>query len=172
MKSAKIFFTVLTLTLVGFAAPALAVDGCKVLLCLAGPWQSIPACASEVEDLFQSLRKGDPFPSCSFANGRVYAPGTPGSGGAGAAASRNVWLGQGMLEPDPDCPPQFVTAFDLMGATRYGCRYIGMVTVYVDGMPWARTYWNMHGRSVTELSSYAAAAGKQASGSGHTELPR
>src|SRR5438132_12016704 len=50
------------------AVPARAVDGCTVLLCLAGPWQSIGECVAPVEQLFADLWNGDPFPGCSNAS--------------------------------------------------------------------------------------------------------
>lgn len=35
-----------------------AVDGCKFLLCIAGPWTSIPACVSTVKQVFRDLARG------------------------------------------------------------------------------------------------------------------
>ena len=140
--------------LIGAAMPAWAVDGCKVLLCLAGPWQSIPACASEVEQLFQDLWNGDPFPSCSFAGGVTYMPHVPNAPTVGTVSAANTWLTQWAPARDPNCPPRYVTAFDEIGRTRYGCRYLGMIGVHVDGQLWSRTYWNVGGGSETELSGH------------------
>lgn len=46
------------------SASAFAVDGCKVLLCLAAPagWRSIPACVSVMEEALGSIFSG--LPSC------------------------------------------------------------------------------------------------------------
>lgn len=46
-----------------------AVDGCKVLLCLAAPngWRSVSECVPPMEDLLKSLALGHSFPSCSMA---------------------------------------------------------------------------------------------------------
>lgn len=91
MVSSKSLYAALAALLISAAAPARAVDGCKVLLCLAGPWQSIPACVGEVEQYFRDLWSGAAVPSCRFASGVVYAPnvvnlptGTAGIRNAGA----------------------------------------------------------------------------------------
>ena len=144
-----------TAILIGAAMPVWAADGCKVLLCLAGPWQSIPTCVSEVEQLFQNLRNGAPFPSCGFADGASYSPNSLNAPAVGSANAANTWLTQWAPAPDPNCPPQYQTRFDEIGRTMYGCRYVGMISVRVDGQLWSRTYWGTGGGSVTELSASA-----------------
>ena len=139
-----------TAILIGAAMPAWAVDGCKILLCVAGAGQSIPACVSEVEQLFQDLGNGAPFPSCSFANAATYSP---NSLNAPALGSANAWLTQWEPAPDPNCPPQYRTRFNEIGRTTYGCRYVGTIPVRIDGQLWSRTYWSTGGGSVTELSA-------------------
>lgn len=155
MKISKIAFSVVALTILGVAAPVWALDGCKVLLCLAGPWQKIPDCVSEVQALFRSLSEGEPFPACSFVNGSVSASTAPGLAGASNVQAQNAWLGQWMPVPDAACPARFVTTFDFMGATRYGCRFDGVVSVYLDGRLWSRTLWSPDGASFYELSDSA-----------------
>jgi hypothetical protein len=46
MTNSKTLMAAAAVILIGAAMPAWAVDGCKVLLCLAGPWESIPAAAA------------------------------------------------------------------------------------------------------------------------------
>lgn len=154
MTHSKTLIAAATVILIGAAMPAWAVDGCKVLLCLAGPWESIPACVGEVEQLFRDLWNGDPFPSCSFASGVTYTPNILAPT-ADTASAANNWLAQWAAVPDPNCPPQYVTRFDAIGRSKYGCMYVGMIAVRIDGQLWSRTYWNVGGGSVTELSSYA-----------------
>ena len=160
MTLSKTLMVVLAATLIGAAAPAGAVDGCKVLLCLAGPWQSIPACVSEVEQLFQDLLNGDAFPSCSFASGAAYTPSLSKEPSASTASAANSWLSQWAPAPDPNCPPMYVTTFAPLGRTIYGCQYRGVIVVRLNGQDWSRTYWDPGGGSVTELSSYAQSVGE------------
>src|SRR5438445_13852636 len=85
------------------AVPARAVDGCTVLLCLAGSWQSIGECIAPVEQLFAELWNGDPFPSCNMAS----APSASGPQ-VGSSSARNKMIGGWNTAPDPSCPPQYV----------------------------------------------------------------
>jgi hypothetical protein len=85
-------------------APAGAVDGCKVLLCLVGPWQGIPACVPPVEQLFADLWNGYPFPTCSFGSGAVYAPALPGTAAASSGSASNVWILTRADSADPNGP--------------------------------------------------------------------
>ena len=128
--------------------PARAVDGCTVLLCLAGPWQSISQCVAPVEQLFSDLWNGDPFPSCNMAS----APsGTvAGSPLGGNASAGNTMIGGWSTTPNPNCPPQYV-----LQAMRslYTCRYAGVIRITVNGVPWSSTYWSQTGASVTNFSA-------------------
>ena len=75
-------------------SPAHAVDGCKVLLCLAAPsWRSIPECVPTINQLHRDLARGKPFPVCSMA-------------GAGNSAN-NTWA-----SAPGYCPPQYTRVFD------------------------------------------------------------
>lgn len=159
MTLSKMLMTVLAAILIGAGAPAGAVDGCKVLLCLAGHWQNIAACVGEVEQLFQDLLNGDTFPSCSFARGAAYTPGLSNEPSAGSTSAANSWLAQWAPAPDPSCPPKYVTTFAALGRTRYGCEYTGVISVRLNGQMWSRTYWSLGGGSVTELSAYAQSVG-------------
>ena len=53
------------------------------------------------------------------------------------------------------CPPQYTQAAEGYNETRYTCRYVGAVSVLIDGSLFARTWWNMAGDTVTEFSAAA-----------------
>ena len=140
------------------AAPARAVDGCKVLLCLAGPWQGIPACVPPVQELFIDLSNGEPFPPCRFASGAPSASSSSGTALSAGGSASNVWMLTLAADPDPNCPAQYVTPFmSLM--KMYSCRYSAMIPVTVNGQWWSTTYWNVGGQSVTQWSPYALSVG-------------
>lgn len=44
-----------------------AVDGCKVLLCLAGNWKNISECRPDVEEALHQVERGKGLPSCDMA---------------------------------------------------------------------------------------------------------
>lgn len=121
-------------------APARAVDGCLVLLCLAAPsWQNIAQCVDPVRQVLSDLAHGRPFPSCPMA-------------GATNSAS-NQWSNAPAL-----CPPQYTRSYELDSGTVYTCDYDGVVTVDIDGAPWSRTWWSVSGGgTVTDFSPAAKA---------------
>ena len=123
--------------LAGFTVPAHAVDGCKVLLCLAAPsWRSIPECVPTIRQLHRDLAKGKPFPSCAMA-------------GAGNSAN-NAWASAPSY-----CPPQYTRVFEGESGPIYSCDYSGAVTVNINGAPFTRTWWSMGGETVTEFTPAA-----------------
>lgn len=120
-------------------APAEAVDGCTVLLCLAAPnWRSIEPCVPPVRQLLHDLARGKPFPACAMS-------------GAGNAAS-HAWAAAPNF-----CPPQYTRVQDGPNGPIYRCDYTGAISVSVDGAPFARTWWSLDGDSVTEFSPAAKA---------------
>lgn len=120
-------------------SPAHAVDGCKVLLCLAAPsWRSIPECVPTINQLHRDLARGKPFPVCSMA-------------GAGNSAN-NAWA-----SAPGYCPPQYTRVFDGESGPIYTCDYAGAVTVNINGVPFTRTWWNAGGDTVTEFTPAAKA---------------
>jgi len=155
-RTRMVLLAVATVLLLG-AVPAQAVDGCKVLLCLAGPWQSISACVPPVQQLFIDLSNGEPFPPCRFASGTPTAPSVVGTTSIASGSASNVWM---MLaaNPDPNCPAQYVTQFMSM-MKMYSCKYSAMIPVTVNGQWWSTTYWNVGGQSVTQWSPYALSVG-------------
>jgi hypothetical protein len=118
---------------------ARAVDGCLVLLCFAAPsWRAIPQCLPPIRQVLRDLARGRGFPTCGMA-------------GAGNAA-QHAWA-----SAPSNCPPQYTRVFDTEGGPIYTCDYAGAVSVSVEGKPFARTWWNMGGDTVTEFSPAAKA---------------
>ena len=149
---------VATALLLSAGAPAaLAVDGCLVLLCLAGDWSAISQCVPPVEQLFRELARGGAFPSCAFAQ----VPSIPGMAptsapelGAGVQQAGAISASQTRLTP-ANCPAQLASNRD----RRFSCSgYAGAVAISVGGVPWSRTLWSPSGKSLTCYSGAAKAA--------------
>ncbi len=118
-------------------SPAYAVDGCQVLLCLAAPsWKSIPQCVPPIRQLIRDLARGKPFPTCAM-------------GGTGSAATHS-WASAPSF-----CPPQYTLVSEGPRGLTYTCNYDGAISVSVDNVPFARTWWSISGDSVTEFSPTA-----------------
>ena len=118
-------------------APAHAVDGCLVLLCLAAPnWRGIGQCVPPVLQVFRDLARGRPFPTC-------------GMSGAGNSAS-HAWASAPTF-----CPPQYSHMLEGESAPVYLCDYTGAISVSINGSVFARTWWSFAGESVTEFSPAA-----------------
>nr|WP_317623843.1 hypothetical protein [Acidovorax sp. SUPP3334]BDH38352.1 hypothetical protein AVHM3334_23135 [Acidovorax sp. SUPP3334] len=109
------------------APPAHAVDGCKFLLCIAGPWTRIAECRPTVQEVLRDLAKGRPFPTC-------------GMSGAGNSA-RNLWTSEAT------CPAMY-KRFNGEGLYT-SCAYMGIISVSVNGGHWSDVYWSAGGDSVT-----------------------
>jgi hypothetical protein len=118
---------------------ARAVDGCLVLLCFAAPsWRAVPQCVPPIRQVLRDLARGRGFPTCGMA-------------GAGNAAQH------GWARAPGNCPPQYTRVFDTEGGPIYTCDHAGAVSVAIEGRPFARTWWNMGGDTVTEFSPAAKA---------------
>jgi len=144
--------------MLGAAPAARAVDGCLVLLCLAGNWSAIAQCVAPVEELFRDLALGQPFPSCSFASAPSF-PGSLPTNAAGAATQASgvraptYFTLEGLSQQN--CPVQY--AAQVFGS--FSCSgYLGAVNVTVNGVTWSQTLWNPDGASVTCYSSAAESA--------------
>ena len=155
MKARTLIATTVAL-LIGAAAPAArAVDGCVVLLCLAGNWSAIAQCVPPVEQLFADLALGQPFPSCAFAS----APSLPASSAPALAAAMPAIEAGGstaaVLEgiTQQNCPVQYAIELDGQFVSCSG--YFGLIRVTVNGVPWSQTLWSPGGASVTCYSSTA-----------------
>ncbi len=120
------------------SAPAHAVDGCKLLLCMAGNWQNISQCEPDVRQALRDVARGRGWPSC-------------GMGGNSATANQYVAPEQ--------CPEQYRTrSIDWQGLLVYDCPFSGVIHVAVEAQPWSRTWWSPSGDSVVEWLPPARAA--------------
>lgn len=117
---------------------ARAVDGCTVLLCLAGNWRSIGACVPSVRQALRDLALGRLWPQC-------------GMGGSSGAGNQYVAPEQ--------CPQQYLGwDIDYLDRAIATCPFSGVIQVVVNGQPWSRAWWSMTGESVVEWLPAAKAA--------------
>jgi len=122
----------------GLSSPAQAVDGCKLLLCMAGNWQNITQCTPTVREALRDLARGRAWPTCSM-------------GGNSASGNQHVAPVQ--------CPEQYRTSStDRRGQLVYSCPFSGVIHVAIEGQPWSRTWWSLSGDSVIEWLPAARAA--------------
>ena len=116
----------------GLAVPAQAVDGCKVLLCMAGNWKNISQCEPTVRQALRDVARGHDWPECDM-------------GGNSGAQARNL---------DPrNCPEQYrvvIPARVSWEPDTYACPFNEAVDVAVDGKPWSRTFTGPADRTVVE----------------------
>jgi hypothetical protein len=129
----------LTFATIGIAnsTPAYAVDGCKLLLCLAGPWGSIAECVGTVQQALRDLARGRAFPTCDM--------------GGSDNTAQNVWNNQGT------CPPWYRNYNDYNG-NYVSCTYPGKIDVKVNGQLWTTVNWDMSGNTSTWYSDAARTA--------------
>jgi hypothetical protein len=144
MKRLEMLAAALAALLLSATAPARAVDGCKVLLCLAGNWQAIGECVPPVEQALADMALGAPFPSCSFAS----APSFAAPSAASPIRASNVAIPQFSVN-STSCPPQGTSVFRWGSMTLYRCAYQGAIPLYVNGQLWSTTYWNSSGGYLT-----------------------
>jgi hypothetical protein len=123
----------------GLSGPAHAVDGCKLLLCMAGNWRNITQCTPTVREALRDVARGRAWPSCSM-------------GGDSASANQYVAPEQ--------CPQQYIThaGTDESGQPIYSCPFSGVIHVAVQAQPWSRTWWSPSGDSVVQWLPAAKAA--------------
>jgi hypothetical protein len=122
----------------GLSGPAHAVDGCKLLLCMAGNWQNIAQCTPTVRQALRDVARGRGWPTCSMG---------------GDSASGNQFVA-----PE-QCPPQYRSNWtDESGQSRYSCPFGGVIHVAVEGQPWSRTWWSASGDAVVEWLPAARSA--------------
>ena len=122
----------------GLSGPAHAVDGCKLLLCIAGNWQNISQCEPTVRQALRDVARGRGWPTCSMG---------------GDSASGNQYVA-----PE-QCPEQYRTSStDEGGRVIYSCPFSGVIHVAVEGRPWSRTWWSPSGDSIVEWLPAAKAA--------------
>ena len=123
----------------GLSGPAHAVDGCKLLLCMAGNWKNISQCEPTVRQALRDVARGRGWPACSMG---------------GNSASGNQYVA-----PE-QCPARYIAnaGTDESGRVIYSCPFSGVIHVAVDGQPWSRTWWSPSGDSVVEWLPAAKAA--------------
>jgi hypothetical protein len=135
----------LTLAMMAMFSPhaAQAADGCKFLLCVAGPWASISQCVPTVHKVLRDLALGRSFPVCDMS-------------GAGNSAN-NAWL------DEASCPGMYHQYNDESGAYM-ACTYPARISVYVNGELWSQVYWDMSANTSTWYSETARAKLEQPDG--------
>jgi hypothetical protein len=122
-----------------WSTPAHALDGCRVMLCLAAPkWREVPLCVPTINELMKHLAKGKPFPICT--------------GGGPDNGADNTWA----VAPG-NCPVQYIYEVDGPNGPVPRCKYNGAVTVKVKNVAWTHTWWTFAGESVTEFTPQAKA---------------
>lgn len=119
------------------ATGACAADGCKFLLCIAGPWTGIPLCVPTVHEVFRDLALGRPFPICSMS-------------GSGNSAG-NTWV------DEAGCPSMY-RQYNAESGSYIGCTYPGRISVYLNGSLWSHVFWNMSGGTSTMYTDTARAS--------------
>lgn len=128
-------------TFIGIGVPdtASAVDGCKLLLCMAGDWRHISECTPTVRQALRDVARGRGWPRCSLMGG---------------SASANQFVA-----PE-QCPPQYQTVegLDENNQSIRSCPFSGVILLSVDHQPWSRTWWSPSGESVVEWLPAARAA--------------
>lgn len=126
------------------ATSAHAADGCKFLLCIAGPWSSIAACVPTVHEVLHDLARGRPFPTC-------------GMSGANNSA-HNTWV------DEASCPSMY-RQYSSMSGGYSGCAFPARISVYINGGLWSQVYWDMSANTSTWYSAAARSGLTQPSGS-------
>lgn len=121
--------------LFGMAPKAHAVDGCKLLLCLAGNWKNIGECVPTVRQALRDLARGHAFPSCAMS-----------SAGNNSAFQ---WANEAT------CPPWYSNYNWRTGAWQ-SCSYPGVITVSMNGVWWADVFVDPSGGNTSTSYSQAA----------------
>lgn len=111
-----------------------AVDGCTVLLCLAGNWSKIQECVPPVTEALNDLAQGDAFPECEMSG--------PGN------SAGNTYV------TEPLCPLMY-SEYDADKGSWVSCYYTGLIAVFIDGELWSEVFWNGRGETSTRYSATA-----------------
>lgn len=124
----------------GSATSAMAVDGCQVMLCMAGNWRHITVCVPPVRKAMHDAALGRSWPTCHLSSG----------------ASAGTMAETSTPTSEATCPPMYSNYMDDDSGHHYvGCRFQGIVTVQKDGQPYTTLYWDAAGDSVTAFSDAA-----------------
>jgi hypothetical protein len=141
-------YLIIAVAFVSLAVPAsaFALDGCKVLLCLAGNWRHIQTCVPPVKQALRDLALGRSYPQCDMNNS-----GPTGNTNDGIARADS------MPTTQATCPPMY-SIYSQENSNWIGCAYPGVITVVVDGAPWTDTFWDTAGKTSTYYYAPARAA--------------
>lgn len=118
-----LLYILLTMGALLGSPPAHAVDGCKVLLCLAGNWSNISQCRPDVEQALRDVARGRGWPTCAMG---------------GSSNTAVQWANES------NCPA-FYSYYDPDNGSWSGCRYDGMISVRVNSAPWSDLFWSSGG---------------------------
>lgn len=147
-KATAILAPLMPLALLGMAPPAHAVDGCQLLLCLAGSWNKPPQavmCVPTVKQAFRDIARGHAWPTCHMSS----------------STNNTAW----QWATQATCPP-FYSLYDSESGLWAGCSYAGLINVNVSGAWWQTVYVNPYsGDTSTHYSDAARAALTQNGGS-------
>lgn len=148
--------------LLGFATPAHAVDGCKVLLCFAGNWRDISQCRPEVEQALKDQAKGKGWPTCnttqpngtqqtenSIVSRVIYGPSCP------------FYFRQWQFVPDPSYNTlENGTSWDgkIYGKWQMTCQSTEILATTINGQPWKASYLLPDGSTFDQWMPAALAA--------------
>ncbi|HYA65748.1 MAG TPA: hypothetical protein VEE84_03620 [Burkholderiaceae bacterium] len=159
MKARAVITIGVALGIACVAPGAHAVDGCLVLLCLAGNWSAIGECVPPVEQVFADLALGQPFPTCAFASAPVLPASAQATQSVASMTAATTVNGptfatlEGLSQAN--CPVQY--AQELFGT--FSCSgFVGSINVTVNGVPWSQTLWSPDGGGVTCYSAAAETA--------------
>lgn len=128
-----------------FSSSAFALDGCKVLLCLAGNWKGIAACVPPVREALRDMALGHAYPHCDMNQGPVSVPGQPEANRADSYPTNAA-----------TCPVMYST-YNPRNGWWQSCKYQGVISVVVQGADWTRVYWDANGDTSTWYSPAAKA---------------
>lgn len=131
------------------AAPAYAVDGCRVLMCMAANWRDISECRPDVERALRDVARGKGWPECSFS----------GSGGDQAIPT----TGTRQYATMPNACPEYFKVWFLVETENafvwdWYCSFTGYLDTYIEGRHWVRWYFDMYGNSLPEWDTAAREA--------------
>jgi hypothetical protein len=143
----RLLVTAATLASLAFSSSAFALDGCKVLLCLAGNWKGIAACVPPVREALRDMALGHAYPHCDMGSGPSTAPPDPAHPEANRADSYPT--------NEETCPVMY-SRYSRNGEW-HSCRYQGLISVVVQGSEWTRVFWDANGATSTSYSPAALA---------------
>ena len=115
--------------------------GCQVLLCMANPngATAVAACVPPIERLWNALKHGDGFPSCSFQDSQGNDLGPSKDTHASHQWANGVF-----------CLPPYIVQNDDRPPT---CSLAGAITVTINGSDFTRVWWRFGGDTVTEFNT-------------------